>query len=89
MSRLQVADLPCREATLLEEIRDLSKYDVPENVIERISKKVNECGEWEKRRIEDRDRAIHDLQESNRNKDAIIDAVGGYLAIQSMRCREV
>lgn len=74
---------PVREMTLPEEIRELEKYDVPDHVIERICRKVAECGEMEMSRIKSRDTLIQELQESNRNKDAVIDALGGYLAIKN------
>lgn len=83
MSGLESGCAPVREMTLPEEIRALSEHNVPDHVIERILRKVEECGEWERRRIESRDTAIQELQESNRNKDAVIDALGGYLAIKN------
>lgn len=82
-------DAPVREMTLPEEIRDLAKYDVPDSVIERIIRKVEECGEWERQRIESRDNVIQDLQESDRNNKAVINALGAYLAIREARVREV
>lgn len=79
----------CREMTLPEEIRALKEYNVPESVIERILRKVDECAKWEKERIESRDTLIQELQESNRNNKAILDALGAYLVIKNARCREV
>lgn len=76
-------DVPVREMTLPEEIQALKEYNVPERVIERIYKKVMECGEMESLRMKNRDEVIQELQQKNRNKDAVIDALGGYLAIKN------
>lgn len=80
---------PVREMTLPEEIRALNEYGVPESVIERIYRKVQECEEAEIRMIEYRDSLIHELQEKTRNRDAVIDALGAYLAIKNAGYREV
>lgn len=82
-------DIPVREMTLPEEIHALKEYNVPDHVIDRIYKKVVECGEWERKRIESREAVIQDLQESDRNHKAVINALGAYLAIQGARVREV
>ena len=80
---------PVREMTLPEEILALKEYNVPDSVVDRIYKKVMECGEWERKRIESREAVIQDLQESDRNHKAVINALGAYLAIQEARVREV
>ena len=76
-------DRPAREKTLPEEIKALKEYNVPDSVIDRIYRKLEECGELENRRIEARDFTIQELHNKNRNKDAIIDALGAYLAIKN------
>lgn len=76
-------DIPVREMTLPEEIQVLKEYNVPDHVIDRIYKKVMEAGEQESFRMKTRDEAIQELQQKNRNKDAVIDALGGYLAIKN------
>ena len=74
---------PCREMTLPEEIKALKEYNVPEHVIDRILRQVNEKAEWERLREKNYERVIQDLKEKNRNKDAVINALGGYLARKS------
>jgi hypothetical protein len=80
---------PVREMTLPEEILALEQYNVPKRVVERIYKKVQECGEAETRMIRHRDSLIQELQEKTRNRDAVIDALGAYLAIKNAGYREV
>jgi hypothetical protein len=82
-------DTPVREMTLPEEIQALKEYNVPERVIERIYKKVMECEEAEQLRLKHRDSMIHDLQDSNRNHKAVINALGAYLVLQEAIVREV
>ena len=80
---------PVRDMTVPEEIQALKEYNVPESVIERIYRKVMECEEMESFRMKTRDDVIQELQQKNRNKDAVIDALGAYMAIQNARIREV
>ena len=76
------ANTPVKEMTLPEEIRALSEYGVPESVIGRILKKVNDCAEWERECIESRNTVIQELQKTDRNYRAVINALGAYLAIK-------
>lgn len=82
-------DRPVREMTLPEEIRELAKYDVPDTVIDRLLRKVEDCGKAEMERSMRNDRIIRELQDHNHNKDAIINALGRYLVIENSRCREL
>ena len=89
MSGSERNDVPVREMTLPEEIKALSEYNVPPSVIGRILRKVNGCGEQEQLRLKYRDSIIQDLQESDRNHKAVINALGAYLAIKEARVREL
>ena len=71
-----------REMTLTEEILALKKYNVPDNVIERIFRKVDEMEEWENNRAKNRIKVVKELQDRNRHKDYVIDALGEYLEIK-------
>ena len=78
-----------QELTLKEEILTLTKYKVPQVVIDCMLEKLKECGEAEKRRIKYRDTYIGILQEENNRKNAVINALGAYLIIQEEMNREV
>ena len=80
---------PVRDMSVPEEIRALKEYNVPDSVIERILRKIEEGEEQEQLRLKYRDRIIQDLQESDKNNRAVINALGAYLAIQEARVREV
>lgn len=69
-----------REMTLREEIENLKKANVPEPVIERMLKKLDEIEAWHAERMERRCRDMDTLTEQARNREFAIDALGYYIA---------
>ena len=68
-----------RESTLREEIEDLKKYNVPQDVIYRMCVKLAKIEEWNKHREESRLREQHFTEERLRNSSVVVDALGEYI----------
>lgn len=72
-----------RKITLRDELLALKEYDVPDYIIERIHKKVEERVDSERFKLDNRDEIIQELQQKIKSKDAVIDALGTYLAVKN------
>ena len=69
-----------REMTLIEEIRELKRHGVPQNVIDRMRRKAEEAEKWHKKSLDDRERAVRAWAEKDRNSQAVINALGSYIS---------